>query len=147
MAVSYYREKEFYVRVALTLENPELFQVLSWTPGQKLTHPSAKTVQELRFLSIKIQQSGLQPIEYLTRGLAGAMLPEGRVDPQIAAEYEQLSQSVLVRSGIHYKLPEGSLFTGQVVARASKGMRASVAHILYMVCCFIVGGVGGHFCR
>jgi hypothetical protein len=52
VAVAYYREKEFYVRVALTLENPEMFQVLSWTPGQKLTHPSAKNVQELRFLSI-----------------------------------------------------------------------------------------------
>ena len=57
VAVAYYREKEFYVRVALTLENPELFQMFSWTPGQKLSKPpAAKNVQNLRFHSMKVQQ-------------------------------------------------------------------------------------------
>ena len=145
VAVAYYRDKEFYVRVALTMENPELFGVLTWTPGRKLSQPAAKNVQDLSIHSMKVQQSGLQPMEYLTRGLAGAMLPESGVAPQAAGEFEKIGRGVLVRSGIYYKLPDGSRFTGQFVAQTTKGMQETVAHILYMVCCFIVRQLAASF--
>ena len=64
-----------YVSCALAIENPEVAPVIRLI--QNNVQPSSIAVlrRGLQILSMKIAQSGLPAIEYLTAGLAGSLLP------------------------------------------------------------------------
>ena len=64
-----------YVSRALTIENPEVAPITRLI--QDNVQPGSITEMRtgLQTLSRKIAQSGLQPLEYLTAGLAGSLLP------------------------------------------------------------------------
>ena len=64
-----------YVSRALTIENPEVAPI-TWLIQDNVQPGSiAEMRMGLQTLGRKIAQSGLQPVEYLTAGLAGCLLP------------------------------------------------------------------------
>ena len=84
LAVGYYRDMEYYVRLAVTLENPELSEILGWAPGETpAPRTKEKNIHRLQAFAVKVMQSGLQPMDYLTRGLAGALLPAGTIKAKL----------------------------------------------------------------
>ena len=64
-----------YVSRALTIENPEVAPITRLIQDNVQPGSNADMRTGLQTLGKKIAQSGLQPVEYLTAGLAGSLLP------------------------------------------------------------------------